>query len=310
MAIEIKETEFENYGRCVHISNGMIEVTVTIDMGPRIVQFGFAGGKNMLYNDLERRYLITDKYYEQVFGQGSNFNFYGGHRLNLAPASMPESFYPDNESVVYGILPEGVTFTSSRQKHNDMQLGLEVMMSEDTTDIMIVHSAKNHSKNKQTLALCASTMLIPDGLEIVPQNHSGEEWQPNRVFTLWPYTQITDPRAFWGKKFITLQHDSKYDHLFKLGTDNLLGWAAYVSGDTTLVKRYVHNTQAAYPDGGASFATYLNKDYLEMTSISPLYEIEPGDTIRHVENLALFKANNAPNPKDDEQLEKFIENLK
>jgi hypothetical protein len=71
----------------------------------------------------------------------------------------------------------------------------------------------------------------------------------------------------------------------------------------------VHNLQAAYPDYGASYETYLNKDYAEMGTLSPLYEIKPGDTVRHVENLTLFKINNAPNPKDDEQLEKFIANL-
>lgn len=43
MACEIKELEFENYGNCLSVSNGMIEAVVTIDVGPRIIYFGFIG---------------------------------------------------------------------------------------------------------------------------------------------------------------------------------------------------------------------------------------------------------------------------
>jgi len=309
LSIEIKEKDFENYGKCVHITNGIIEVMVTIDVGPRIVRFGFVDGKNMLYNDLERSYVTAGSEYEDVFGTGSKFYHYGGHRLWLSPESMPDTFYPDNEPVVYGILPDGVSFSPARQKNNNMQLGFEVMMNEDATDIMIVHSAKNQSKEMKTLSLSAITMLAPGGLQIIPQNHSGDDLLPNRILVMWPYTQVNDPRAFWGKKYITLQQDAACNQPFKLGIDNLLGWAAYVNNGTALVKRYVHNLQAAYPDYGASYETYMNKDFVEMETLSPLYEIKPGETVRHVENLTLFKINNAPNPKDDEQLEKFITKL-
>lgn len=309
MSIEIKERDYENYGRCVHITNGIIEVIVTIDVGPRIVRFGFVNGENMLYNDLERKLVTDGDSYEDVFGAGSKFYAYGGHRLWLSPESNPDTYYPDNEPVVYGILPDGVSFTPARQKNNNMQLGFEVMMNEDATDIMIVHSAKNQSKETKTLALWAVTMLAPGGLQIIPQNHSDDELLPNRVLILWPYTQITDSRVFWGKKYITIQHDEAYDHPFKLGLDNLQGWSAYVNHDVALVKRYVHNMQAAYPDFGSSYETYLNKEFVQMETLSPLYEIQPGEGIRHVENLTLFKINNAPNPKDDDQLEKFINNL-
>ena len=46
--LELKEIDFENYGKCVQLSNGVIDVVVTIDCGPRIVRFGFVGGENVL----------------------------------------------------------------------------------------------------------------------------------------------------------------------------------------------------------------------------------------------------------------------
>lgn len=311
LSIDIKELDYENYGKCVSVSNGIIEAVVTIDVGPRIVRFGFCGEKNLFYNDLERKGVVYDKDFDELYGEGSKFYNYGGHRLWLSPESYPATYYPDNEPVVYGILRDGVSFTPAKQRHNDMQLSFELMMSENATDIMVVHSAKNCSKDEQTLALWAVTMMNPGGLEIIPQNQGGSDLLPNRTLVLWPYTDLHDKRVNWGKKFITLRHDSAVEDgkRFKMGIDNLLGWAAYVNDGYVMIKRYVHNLRAAYPDFGASYETYLTKEFLEMETLSPLYHIEPGETVRHVENLSLFRAHMQPNPDDEEQLEKFISEL-
>ncbi len=311
MSIEIKETDYENYGRCVQISNGVIDVVVTIDCGPRIVRFGFIGDANILYNDLERKYVTSNPSMTERFGKDATFYCYGGHRVWLSPERMPETYYPDNEPVIYGILPEGVSFTPARQKHNDMQLSFEVIMGEGATDIMVVHSAKNCSKEKQTYALWSITMVNGGGVEIIPQNRDNNNMiLPNRTISFWPYTDVRDKRIFLGNNYLTIQHDSNNENALKLGVNNVLGWAAYSNKDYTLVKRFVHNTQAAYPDFGCSYETYVSKDYVEMESLSPLYNIEPGEGIRHVENLSLTKATNCINPTDEDSIEKYIANLK
>lgn len=309
MAIQIKETDYENYGKCVHISNGTIEVMVTIDMGPRMIYLGFVGGRNVLYTDLARKHAFEGEEFDLLYGKGKKFYCYGGHRLMLSPEDLPSTYYPDNEPVVYGILPDGVSFTPARQKHNEMQLGFEVMMNESDADIMIVHSAKNHAKETQTLALWALTMMAPGGLEIIPQNEDGENYLPNRSVILWPYTKISDPRVNWGDRFVTFRHDPEAGQPLKLGFNNLPGWAAYVNRGAAVMKRFVHNIHAAYPDFGASYETYLNSDFLEMETLSPLYHIEPGESIRHVENLTLFRAEQAPDSKDERQIQAFLDNL-
>ncbi|NLG93629.1 MAG: hypothetical protein GX485_08810, partial [Clostridiales bacterium] len=110
MSVEIKEIEYENYGKCLQISNGLIDVAVTIDFGPRIVRFGFTGEPNILYNDLKRKYTVQNDKIEERFGKDAAFSYYGGHRIWLSPEKMPDTYYPDNEPVGYGILPEGVSF--------------------------------------------------------------------------------------------------------------------------------------------------------------------------------------------------------
>ena len=309
MAIQIKETEYQNFGRCVHISNGIIEVMVTIDVGPRLIHFGLVNGENMLYTDPERQYRSFGEGFDQLYGEGTTFYNYGGHRLWLSPESTPETYYPDNEPVVYGVLPDGVSFTPAKQRHNEMQLGFEVMMNENASDIMVIHSAKNCSKEPKTLSLWAITMLAPGGMEIIPQNPSGDFLQPNRSLILWPYSDLRDSRIHWGNRFVTLRQDPSVNTAFKAGWNNHCGWAAYVRKNVAFIKHYVHNVHAAYPDLGASYETYVNADFLEMETLSPLYHIEPGDSVRHVENLTLQRIDQIPKPDDETELEAFAAEL-
>jgi hypothetical protein len=311
LSIEIKEINYENYGRCVQISNRIIDVVVTIDCGPRIVRFGYIHEVNVLYNDLERKYVNRDPSITDRFGKDAAFYCYGGHRVWLSPERMPETYYPDNEPVVYGILPEGVSFTPARQKRNEMQLSFEVMMSDGATDIMVVHSAKNCSKEKQTCALWSITMMNGGGIELIPQNQDrGNKVLPNRVIAAWPYTDLHDDRISITNKYITVRQDSSREDPCKLGVNNVSGWAAYSNAGCTLVKRYVHNSQAQYPDFGCSYETYVCKDYIEMESLSPLYTIEPGEGIRHVDNLSLFRTGDTVFPTDEDEIESYITSLK
>jgi hypothetical protein len=310
MSVEVKEIQYENYGRCVQISNGLVDVAVTIEVGPRIVRFGFVNGENVFYNDLERKLVKKDQSLTDRYGKDAAFYYYGGHRVWLSPERMPETYYPDNEPVVYAVLPEGVSFTPNRQKRSDMQTGFEIMLAEDATDIMVVHSAKNNSKEKQTCALWAVTMLNGGGTEIIPQNREGvgSELLPNRILTYWPYTDLHDERISVSNRFITVRHDADKESLLKLGINNDLGWAAYFGQGYALVKRFVYNAKAAYPDFGCSYETAVCGDYVEMQTLSPLYHMEPGEGIRHVENLALFRTNE-PLPADENDLDEYIANL-
>lgn len=126
--MDLKEIDFENYGKCVQLSNGVIDLVVTIDCGPRVVRFGFIGNENILYNDLDRKFKVQNEFMDDYYSEGAACYFYGGHRLWLAPERMPESYFPDNDPVIYALLPDGVTFSSAKQKNNDVQTRLEIVM--------------------------------------------------------------------------------------------------------------------------------------------------------------------------------------
>lgn len=308
--MEIKEIEYENYGKCVKITNGTLDAIITIDCGPRIIHFGFSNCENLFYNDLERKYSHRIK---TVSASEKNkmFHPYGGHRLWLTPAKTPFTFFPDNSPVTYTILPDGVSFLPPNQKPNDIQYGFEVMMGEEASDIMVVHTAKNCSKEPQAMGLWPISMLKAGGVVIIPQStDKNDALIPNRSITFWPDTDIHDPRLFYGNRFITLTHSSQTDKPFKIGTNNISGWAVYVEENYTLMKRYVHNPQAAYPDFGCSTEVRLQPDFAALETLSPLYRVEPGDCIRHVENFSVFKTVNSINPTDEDSISSYIEKLK
>ena len=43
-----KIKDYKNYGKVLSLSNGVIEALVTVDVGPRIIRFGFVDGQNIM----------------------------------------------------------------------------------------------------------------------------------------------------------------------------------------------------------------------------------------------------------------------
>ena len=67
--ITVKEIEsFLDYGKCVSISNGKIEALVTIDIGPRIISFGYVGSQNFMCDERVRLGNKVSKEYTDFFG--------------------------------------------------------------------------------------------------------------------------------------------------------------------------------------------------------------------------------------------------
>lgn len=308
--MEIKEIEFLNFGKCVQISNEIIDVVVTIDCGPRIVRFGYRDCENLFYTDTARNHCIRNESITERFGSEAAFFYYGGHRVSLSPERMPQSYAPDNSPVVYSILPDGVTFSPPRQKQTDLQVGFEVMMGEDAADIMVVHTVKNCGKEMRACSLHPVTMVKNGGLAVVPLNVDGSNpLLPNRLFSFWPGTDLRDSRIRYGKRCLSLICKEEDKRPLRLGTNNILGWAAYIGGSFMLMKRYVHNAQAAYPDFGCSFEAHVKEDFTELGSLSPLYRLEPGESIRHVENLSLYRTKGVFDPSDEDSVMGFIDKL-
>ena len=91
----IDHLSYLGLSNCVRISNGMVELIVAAEIGPRILRYGFIGEENILGElppgDAER----ADR---------DAWKPWGGHRLWAAPEARPRTYAPDNEPVEVGLL--------------------------------------------------------------------------------------------------------------------------------------------------------------------------------------------------------------
>lgn len=307
--IHTKEMVYKHYGSCISISNDTIELVITIEKGPRIISLGFIGEDNILYNDTEQKYRFLNKEISQTNGQSTYHYLYGGHRFYLSPAQLSEARYPDNDTVVYSIDDDGITFQDLTQTTSNMQLSCKIMLNETGADFMVVHTATNHSNETKHAALSTSTMVNPNGYAILPQHDGSDIFVPNRVYVYWPFTRLHDSRLYMNDTFMTVQPDSSINYPFKIGYNNTQGWISYVIGNTVLYKRYVHDAKAVYPDNGASSQIFCCKDFLELTVQSPMYRISPQESIKHVENFSLHHTQTVKKPENEEEFQSFLRTL-
>ncbi len=306
MSIEVKEITYKNFGKCVSISNGLIQTLVTVDVGPRIISFQAIHGTEMLFQDLERQFLWDNKEIKEKYGEDSSFWLYGGHRLRIAPEKMPDSYQPDNEPVVYTLLSDGVRF-SAYQKENKIQLSFEIIMSGDSQNMMVVHCAQNCTQESQRISLWGITALQAGGLLIVPQNEKYDLFSgPNRTFSLWPYSDLKDSRLWIGNRYMTWEEREPSKNPFKIGMNNQSGWAAYLLNQYAFVKRFVYNQQAVYPDSGSSLEIFSRNGLLELESLSPFYQLAPNEEVRHVENWSVFPVESFSGRCNEMALEQFV----
>ena len=66
--ITVEEKVYGSWGNCVRISNGEVELFVTVEIGPRIIRFARVDGPNIMYEDVERSFF-KDEETMKLFGE-------------------------------------------------------------------------------------------------------------------------------------------------------------------------------------------------------------------------------------------------
>lgn len=303
--------EFKNYGKCVKLDNGIIEATATIDIGPRIISFGFIGGVNILNTKKDEFKPINNSDFDKHFYPGATWNNYGGHRLWASPEKTPDTYYPDCNPVKYEFTDNGVVLTPDPQTENGLAMQVELKMSENEASMDVLHSMTNIANTEQDLALWALSVSAQGGTLILPLNTNDTGLLHNRTISVWPYTDLSDNRIFFGKKYATVIQDPAATSPMKLGFDLNQGEAYYVLEDTVFKNKYYPNhPDGRYPDGGVSMETYNCGLFIEIETLSEQAVMKSGETKTHLETWSLMKKPCDLNPKDNRSIDAFIEKLK
>lgn len=269
----MKTVNFMGWKNCVELKSGNFRIIVTTEMGPRIIG-GFLGkSANLFYVNPETAGKTGS----------SEWLLYGGHRLWHSPEIKPRTYAPDNAPVTVKEMKEGIIFCSGTEKSTGIHKSIRIK-SLGNRKFKVSHKLRNDNLWDVELAAWALSVMAPGGMAIIPQPQGDKKaLLPNRYLTIWPYTNMADPRITWGEKFTFLRHDAKAKIPCKLGLNCENGWISYVNKGVGLVKRFQHLIDAEYPDNGCSIESYSCSFMLEIETLSPLYQLAPGAEITHVE---------------------------
>jgi hypothetical protein len=293
----MERTEYKGWPNCCRIANEKVELIVTADVGPRIIRFGFVGEENEF------------KEYEDMLGKtgGDEWRIYGGHRLWHSPEVKPRTYFPDNFPVEIEDHSEFVRLIQPIEDTTGIQKEIDIALSSDEAHVQVTHRLRNTNLWAVVFAPWALTVLAQGGKAIIPLPPRGtheENLLPANTFTMWAYTDMTDPRWTWGKEYVMLEQDPKRESPQKLGVMVPDGWAAYVRNQHLFVKKFTYIQGAHYPDFGSSVETFTNGDMLELETLGPLACVHPEQTVEHVEDWFLFR--DVPMPKDDDEVDEHI----
>jgi len=282
--IKMEKINYGGWPNCIRLSNEKVDLIVTTDVGPRVIRYGFIGEQNLF------------KEYADQMGKtgGKEWRIYGGHRLWHAPESKPRSYAPDNEPIKY--IWDGKTLILIQPVEQSTGFIKEIAITLDSkgTHVKVEHTLIN--KNLWTIetAPWAMSTMAENGRAIFPQEPLypyPEYLRPARPMVLWHYSDMSDPRWTWGKKYIQLQQDPKATGQVKIGLGNTLGWAAYCLNDQVFIKRFPYVTGAIYPDfGSCNNETFTNQSMLEIETLGPIVKILPESKTTHIEHWFLFNA--------------------
>jgi len=277
--------EHFNYGgwkNCVFISNGIIELVAATDVGPRIIKFGAAAGKNLFKEN------------KDMIGKtgGDKWKYYGGHRLWHAPEEMTRSYFPDNSSVPYQINKNTLVLSQDTESSTGIKKEIEITMSDKENFVKVVHRIINKNLWDIELAPWALTIMTEGTKVIIPQEPFGlhdENLLPVRPIVLWSYTKMDDERFKWGSRYIQIRQDCSSASGQKIGTLNTAGWmAGYLDGEI-FIKRYSYSPLAIYPDMGCNSEIYTDNAMIELETLNSLEIISPEGFAQHTEYWFYFK---------------------
>ncbi|MDR2650614.1 MAG: DUF4380 domain-containing protein [Clostridiales bacterium] len=283
------------WGNCVKMTNGVIELLVTVDFGPRVIHLSRVGKENMMYQDFSRGTLG-----EKQKEYNDHLKLCGGHRLWISPEVLPRCYYPDSAPVEWVAVNSTARFTAPVETFNNIQKIIEITMIEDEPAVQVEHIIKNMGAWDIEFAHWCITMLDKGGKEIIPMPKRRTGYLANRNISLWDYSEMNDSRIYWGKDFITLTQDAGKVNPFKLGLNNEDGWVAYFNKGQVFVKYFDPVAEGCYPDNGCTFESYANAVMLECETLSELVYLEPGEESSFTEEWELYDAGRVPSNDEKE----------
>jgi hypothetical protein len=290
---EIEQTAYKGWKDCWKITTSEIELVVTADVGPRVIHCGFKGGQNVFKN-----------FEEQMGGTGeADWMIRGGSRIWIGPEDRVASYAPDNVPVQIDVR-DGV-LTATAPVEEGPRVRKQMIVRAEGSRVEVTHRVQNAGQLPSEFAVWVLAVMAPGGAAVTgfpPRGTHPEVLEPSNPLVMWAFTDLSDPRWIFLKKYLVLRQDAAARSSQKIGHFNPNTWGAYFLNGDIFIKRCQADPARRYPDFGCSYETFTNDKILELETLSPMSRVMPGEWVEHVENWELRRAT-APSEWTDEALD-------
>jgi hypothetical protein len=297
-AVKVEKTAYKGWANCYRVTNGEVELVVTSDVGPRIIRFGFVGGQNLF-----------KEFPDQLGKTGeAQFQLRGGHRVWKAPEDPVATWAPDNVPVKIEITPDGLVAREPVEPLTKLQKEIAIHLAPSGTHVTVIHRIANRSLFPLEFSVWAMSMMAQGGVAITgfpPRGHHPADLAATNPLVMWAYTDLSDKRWKFTRKYLMLRQDPNNAEAQKIGLFNPNTWVAYVLNGEAFVKRTQADPARTYPDFGCAFETFTNNEFLEIETLSPLAKVLPDQAAEHVETWTLHRGVR-PSDFTDAELDRII----
>ncbi|MGH9666994.1 MAG: hypothetical protein ACRD9L_21425, partial [Bryobacteraceae bacterium] len=214
----------------------------------------------------------------------------GGHRIWVAPELVPDTYALDNAPVRVEAGGGAIEATQPVEPETGLEKRIVVKLAPEGSAVEVVHVLRNATSKPRTLAPWAVSMMAPGGTGITgfpPRGKHPEVLPPSNPLVMWAFTDLSDPRWTFTRKYLLLASDMKAAEPQKLGHFNADTFGAYLLGSDLFLKRYRADPTRTYPDFGCSFETFTNAQVLELETLGPLVQLSRGEAVEHTERWSL-----------------------
>jgi hypothetical protein len=289
---KVEKIEYKGWRNCYRVSNGLVELLVTGDVGPRIIRYGFVGSQNLFL-----------EFACQMGKSGeAEFQARGGHRIWKAPEDSVATWAPDNDPVEIAISPDGLVARAPIEPTTLLQKEIAISISASGSKVIVSHRIANRSLFALEFAPWALTMMASGGVAIAgfpPRGRYPVALNATNPLVMWAYSDLADKRWTFTRKYLLLRHDPGKANAQKLGLFNPDTWAVYLLKNEAFVKWSKADVSKTYTDFGCSFEMFTNDEFLELETLGPVSKVLPGQSVEHIEHWSLHRNVELEKPTDD-----------
>ncbi len=296
--IQIERVKYAGWPNCYRLTNGEVELIATSDVGPRIMRCGFVGSQNFF-----------TEFPEQLGKSGeAQWMPRGGHRLWIAPEIKPQTYALDNAPVEADAKGNILTLQQAVEPETSLQKEISIELTENG-QATLTHRIINKGSKAMQFGPWTLSMMAPGGLAMAafpPRAGHDKVLLPTNPLVMWAYTDFTDTRWKFRKRYLLLQQDPANIYPQKAGLFNENTLCAYLLGKELFVKRAKAQLNTPYPDFGTSAQLFVNGEFLELETLGPLVDLQPGSSVHHVEYWSLHKDVTIASFDDDDEIDRLL----